>query len=370
MAPNAAKRTAAKKKLQIDVGGVPLVEGVVEQPAPPAPALPQPFVMRPVRPSMLQLASSCGYAPTLAEQHPEGSEWSTDGDARHLMLRRALETGEAPSDPALAALLDTIRTRFPEATWHCEVPVSLFDPDTDEPLFPGGTGHADIIGFLPDGRIVVVDAKFGFKPVPQPNENLQVRAYGLAKALEDGAPAFLPAIYQPNVSGFMWGRWFNAGEDYWSILDEIRAATRMRPDVPVTGPWCGDCYQVSHCKAFLLPAYEGESALEPFTREGGLTHENAPTALRVVQAMKTAIDVAEQRLRAIARERPIVDGGKQWGPTLVKNGRRSISIDAVPPELLEQLDAAGAVKTGQPFEAFRWVNVKGRDAAKKGGAHE
>lgn len=298
-----------------------------------------------IRPSGLQLAESCGHAARLAEQFPESSEAAENGTRVHADIAQWLLTGRPPSTPHGQRLAATWAR--PEGEFHVEMPVKLLDPETGEVITEGTTDFARKAA----SRVFGVDWKTG-RPenVAPPADNLQLHAYGLATALELGATSyeialcFLSADKDP-----VWdvaGPYYEA--DWWPLLERVRTAATRGPD-PVVGGHCDRCYVRTHCAAWMLPAHDGASALDPFTRPAGLTAETAPRALQVVQAMKDATEVAEAHLKDWVREHgPIRDGSREWGST-TRQGRRSVRVEDV-----EAIGRGDLVRAGAPYEAFGW----------------
>lgn len=309
-----------------------------------------------IRASMLPIARHCGYAVELAARYPEGSDAAERGTKWHERMADFLRGRiEAPE-------LESIRACIPaHVKVEAEVPVELRDPDTGELLVKG---TVDAVFTLASGSVIVADWKTGQPSRVDPaSDNLQLAAYALAVALERGAPSYQPVLYFTEY-GFDWGAWVPEGE-YGDVLGRIVAAANNDRSRPVVGQHCDKCFSRKHCSAFMLPAHEGETALAPFVEGGGLTKDNAPRALVVVQAMKQAVELAEARLKDFAREHGgIYVEGKVWGPRQ-SHGRRSISVERVEEAgLLPQLEAAGCVSPGRPYEVFAWKNASAVKTAK------
>lgn len=318
-----------------------------------------------IRPSLLPIAEKCGHAVELHERHPEGSGASEAGTRWHEAMAAYVRT--RAGHPGLAAIFATLP---PHAKAEAEAPLGLDDPED------GGTltaGTADLVLTHDDGSITVIDWKTGIADkVEPPDDNLQLLAYGIAAALSRGAKRFRVGLYFTTAPPARLSRWFTDGDDYWQIVARIRAVLGKPRDVPITGPHCDRCYRRSYCNAWMLPAGLGETALAPFTAPGGLTHDNAPNALHVVQAMRDALEIAEARLKTWARENGgIRADGKVWAPRMVR-GRRSLPLAAVEqhPDLIAAVEARGCIREGQPYEVFSWVNESSKSTNARGAASE
>jgi hypothetical protein len=308
------------------------------------------------RPSSLNVP--CGLSAALGEQFPETSEAAETGDEIHRQMAQALgDPAIVPLDPAVRAAVEWARAKIADgATMHAEeLPVELKDPETGE-VITKGTADFAFSGLMeaPDGRrwIEVVDWKTG-RPerVTPPVDNLQLHAYALALALEADA-----CEYSVTIGHIVDGRFWASetvtvrGEEMWMYLDRIKAECARPANEAHVGGHCDRCFHVSHCAAYMLPAYEGPSALEPFTRPDGLTRDNALRALLVVTALEAAAEIGRDRLKAFAREHgPIVDGDKQWGPVMVRGKRSGASVETLEKEGLQRL-----IKEGRPSERFEW----------------
>lgn len=313
----------------------------------------------PLRFSSLGLVQYCGYADTLSREYPESSGAAENGTSAHSRLEAAIDRLNAGDDPGdeFRSMLHCLR---PYATIESEVEApSIMDVDTGEPMTK--PGRTDIVLSYDDGGLGIGDYKSGQAGrVDAACENLQVNGYGVALAILRGAKRYRPFIYF-REGGFDWGDWVE--EDQFSgVVSKIRSAWMRDRSRPTVGQHCDKCFSRKHCYAFMLPAHAGESALVPFTQPDGLTVDNAGQALRVVQAMRAAVEIAEARLKDFARENGgIEEGGKRWAPVAYP-GRRSISVAAVEAAgMLDELTARGLVSPGRPYEAFGWRSATVRN---------
>jgi hypothetical protein len=312
-----------------------------------------------IRPSALQLADAgCGLAAHLSAEAGEGSVATERGTAFHSLIEGGLKGTRTATSPVATQLIALIRAAAGDTLPASETAVRLCDPDAGD-LITEGT--ADVL-WMTGASLTVLDVKTG-RPefLPPIDDSLQLHAYALGAALELGAEEYRIgyAIIEPEPR-LVWSRVFPAAE--WNpILERIKVAA-ARPPKAVIGPHCDGCFQRKRCPSWLLPAYSGESVLAPFTRPSGLTIDNAAWALQAVGAIRTALKIAEAQLQDFAREHGgIVSDGQTWAPQM-RRGRRSISIaDCDSAGRTAELEAAGLVKQGQPYEVFGWKRSKTRE---------
>lgn len=326
--------------------------------------------LRPVRPSAQETGYHCGLSPTLGERFRAGSGVATSGTIDHALMAEAFRLNVAPKKPMLARMYDIIRSEWPDATWEVEVPIDIFDPESGERLIPEGTGAIDLLGTLPSKRLIVLDYKFGQRVVPHPDENRQIKnCYGYGIATMRDAPAFMPVVYQPYVSGMVQGRWYEDGPAYWAILEELKTAATLDPEEPVLGPWCDGCYsRTPHCREFATHAVAGETALAKFDAAdiGSWNDDQVVQLLMMLDALEERAKDVRAAIKDEARRRDgLKSGGKVYGPVPVR-GRRSIAIERVKEAgLYEQLEAAGCVSGGGYGERFTWRNIKATGEAEE-----
>jgi hypothetical protein len=312
-----------------------------------------------IRPSMLQLADAgCGLAARLSEEAKEGSTATENGTATHAEIEDAIKSNRRLSKANVAhQLIALMREAWGSATVHPESEVSLFDPDSGE-LITKGTCDA---WWMDGNRLYVVDVKTGLPSfLPDIDNCMQLHAYAMALALEHGAEEYVIGYGLTNPEAKLaWSRVFYDTEMEPILARITRAATR--PPTPVVGAHCDGCFQRKRCPSWLLPAYDGESALAPFTKPQGLTKENAARAVLAVGAIETALKIAKTQLQDFARENGGIEAdGQTWGPAM-RNGRRTISIkDVEEAGKLQELEAAGLVKKSAPYEVFGWNKGKRR----------
>jgi len=131
----------------------------------------------------------------------------------------------------------------------CEIlkerPVKVVD--LDGKILTEGT--ADVIVKWEDGRLEVIDWKFGYKAVPVASENIQTAAYALAAMQEYGASECLAHIWQPRLKRHSVYT-FRKPE---AILANIRGIVSRCQAEKVTlcpGDACTYCRAKGRCPAF------------------------------------------------------------------------------------------------------------------------
>lgn len=313
--------------------------------------------LRPIRPSAQGIP--CGLAYTLSQRFPASSSAAEEGTDKHAAMAEAFRKGEPPADPLLAFGYSRITTLWHNATWETEAPCQLVDPTDGEKLTPDDTGHADLVGALPDGWLVVIDHKFGRVAVDHPDENAQVRVYGAALALGRGAKGFVPVIWQPFVQrDLVIGKPVSMTE-VWAIVDDARRAAERDPEVAVTGDHCTKkCYARGHCPEFMLPALRDQglpAELERLTEQGVRTPEDAALALDILGRLEAIEKRAAAAAKALGGQLETYghEGGAIPGyrfEQVIKNGRRSgASVETLEKEGLEHL-----IRPARPSVAFEW----------------
>lgn len=314
-----------------------------------------------IRPSSLNIAQYCTLSPVLSEQYGRRTDESERGTEVDKAVTAVLKTPpgqitEMPKDRDALACLRWIQDNVLAKGWKIRVQerVQVFDPDTGG-LITHGT--PDIVATLND-VVWVIDLKkreqYWAGLLANIDDDLQTHAYALGAVAETGAFCYMKSflLFGDGEVDVKTSRLFGA-DDLPGLYDKLKDMD-SRPVRATTGEHCMRCYSREHCSAWLLPAYQGPSALEPFTKPEGLTKENAPLALDVVQAMKKAAEVAENLLKEYAkREGGIVVGDRRWACVQMP-GRTSVNQAALEKDgLLEQYS-----KKGPPYESFRWLRAK------------
>ncbi len=317
-----------------------------------------------IRPSSLTLAEHCELAPVLASEYPETNANIERGNTVDREVSRELLGGDEATDPDAVACIAWLKTEgingtAPLGFLAVQEAVSLCDPETGE-LITRGT--PDIV-FIWENRVYVIDLKkreqYFAGRLTDVDRSLQLHAYAQAWAIRAGATSYKLAylLFGDGEASFLWSQVFEMAESR-NFLDRMRrivdksnanAARGTRP-TPTMGPHCTQCYQRLHCPSWLLPAYEGESgALTVLTSPGGLTRDNAGTALMAVMAMEEMAEKAKDILKAFATDNgPIVMGDRQWGPVTMPAKRSGPTLKE-----LEALGLMHLIKPGKPFQSWR-----------------
>lgn len=317
-----------------------------------------------IRPSSLTLAEHCELAPVLASEYPETNANIERGNTVDREVSRELLGGDEATDPDAVACIAWLKTEgingtAPLGFLAVQETVGLCDPETGE-LITRGT--PDIV-FIWENRVYVIDLKkreqYFAGRLTDVDRSLQLHAYAQAWAIRAGATSYKLAylLFGDGEASFLWSQVFEMAESR-NFLDRMRrivdksnanAARGTRP-TPTMGPHCTQCYQRLHCPSWLLPAYEGESgALTVLTSPGGLTRDNAGTALMAVMAMEEMAEKAKEILKAFATDNgPIVMGDRQWGPVTMPAKRSGPTLKE-----LEALNLTHLIKPGKPFQSWR-----------------
>lgn len=307
--------------------------------------------------SRLERADACPASVVLPQVDAETTAASI-GIAIHSFLERVAEVGR---DAALELVPPNAR-RFAEAIPLDRLPVAgecfaaevafAYDPDTDRGRELGRSigrsyvlagldperefgATVDVVGLGSD-LVYVADWKTGRGPVTSPPANLQLRAGALAAARAYGVGGALVQVVHLDDDGSVWldprepaaldAFDLDATRTQLEVLavrirtaaDEL-AAGRL-PNVRV-GRHCAGCRAVAMCPAAglavraIVVAASGAAPLTPDVVAEGLTPGTALDFLGRIDAVKHALDVAEEGLRIYARANPIDLGdGKVWGP--------------------------------------------------------
>lgn len=325
-----------------------------------------------IRPSSLSIARFCQLSPVLSEQFPSRSEATDRGNEVDGQVTAEIRDGVVATDGDARACIDWLSANLDAGGLVVQVPVRLSDPDTGG-LLTAGT--PDVVHLNGDHSVVtVVDLKKREQMLAgrlaAPDDNLQLHAYALAEASRVGAQAYRLCLllFGDGEVEEQWSRVYTV-ETWAPALEEIRAIQDQQSASPVatSGPHCLACYPRVHCPSWTLPALQGPSEMEPFTRPGGLTVENFPRALAAKKALEDVAKLADAQLKAFADANGgsvPMGGGKVYRPVWSK-GKAYIDTDAMAAELakLTDKDVAGVLtahtKKGAPFPTYRLTNEKG-----------
>lgn len=309
--------------------------------------------MPPIRPSALALAEKCGLSVELAEKYPEKGPWADAGTRIHKQIEAWAKTGEAPQSAAAQAACDLLRA-YEGWTIRSEEKIDLVDPESGD-LITSGT--PDIVAIGPDKQIVVIDWKTGWAGhVPEPDENLQLLAYGAAAMIKYGGASLQVVVakrlFDPEKKRVDHSRIYDP-DDVWPIVDRI-VAVQGKAREAHRGVHCRDCFNRLRCYAWVLPAHEGETALTPLTKtETELTNEQRVRALLACDAMEEVIGLVRARIRSDVEAGAVVEAGGKVYKQIMSKGRETVSV--------KDARAAGAIdliKRGAPYPVWRWVSAK------------
>lgn len=284
----------------------------------------------------------------------------TSGD-REPYLRLSAEEQEKLDT---LAPLTAFRTRSgyviePEQ-WEHELPGSLCSDGSVEPEKGHGVidGTCDLRHQSPEGTLYMVDIKLnGLFTEPDGVKSLQLLAYCVIHCRLVGADRFVPVIYDATEATWHEGEPVeHFSDDFEAIVERVIAAAANYGGEYSLGSHCSRCYGRSKCPQYLMPDM-GESALAPFTKEGGITKENAFDALMAVKRAEDTISEVKRLLKAYVEDNDgIPDGkGKVWRQTWVK-GRAQLNRKALErdhPDIVQQYFEVGA-----PFCRFEWKKEK------------
>lgn len=350
-----------------------------------------------IRPSLLPLAQHCGYAVKLAQDFPSSSEASERGTRFHAAMAAYIKTRVGPAE--LAAMFATLP---PHVEAKTEAPLILWDPDAagepddtctacapirtmDRSAFihaynsgkhdllcqehpPALMGHADVVLVHDEGSLTVVDWKTGVPDkVDPPGDNLQLLAYGIAAAMERGAPRFRVGLYFTDHPPLRLSGWIHDGQEYWDVLARIRSAMTQPRNEPKTGGHCDRCYQRRHCHAWALVAARAEGELATATPQDLTDGEKVGRLVMGIDALKERIKIMKAHCEDYARNNDVVIDGKRWAPRAA-HGRRSLPLANVEqhPDLLAEVERRGLINEGRPYEVFAWTNAKGKAGQSNG----
>lgn len=301
-----------------------------------------------IGPSALPFAEKCGYASLLAEKHPETSAHSERGQMIHAEIARALATHDVATLPEAQSAVEWYMKQFSVADKVAiEESVVLVDD-----LIVITKGTPDLVIYNSE-CVTVVDWKTG-RPenVPDPDDSLQLIAYGLAVC--DSLPfrgvyAFL-SDDEPAVAH--WSRVFTPAE-HPALLTCVRAAA-CRDRVPSPGDHCERCYQRWYCESWK--ARVNLALTVTAANANALSTLDAETATALATRIACAenwLDVAKATFREYIRGggECIVDG-KRARVTEVK-GHSTADLAALKRDGLVQY-----IREGKPYERIVWRKDK------------
>lgn len=296
---------------------------------------------RKARPSGMKTAQACALSPWLAVRHQMIRAEIGVGLGVDAEVTEALRGGSAPRSLAAIEIVEWVRAKFPGWSVEVQRTLELEDQEMGELLTRGTPdllAHATICP--PDVPCYIEVHVADWKKKGQlfagyldtPDEHPQTLSYGLAAALKLDAAVF--QVHHVLFNGpdddidVRSSRRFEASE-FPALLERFRAM----PDVDLEGPeppategkHCDTCWQQRWCTARLLPP--AVTALEPFTVQGGLTHDRLPEAIAVLEKFDASTRLLskkawEQVQGLVQLHGPVRVGDREFG-FFEKKGKRS-----------------------------------------------
>ena len=315
-----------------------------------------------IRPSSLQLAEKCDLAAVLGARFPVTNANIERGITVETMVYEALQTGAGPLDPEAADCVRWIRAHI--EVLEVQTLVKLWDLDTNTVTTEGTPDIVGIDSWSPD-TLVIVDLKKREQLIAgrlaHIDDNLQLHAYAIAQVLHRAMKSYRTCFltFGDGKAEAIWSRAYTCAE-WLPILKRIRvicARESQRGDnepLGKAGPHCTDCYSRVHCRHWALPAHQGPSVLEPFTRPGGITVENAGQGLLAIKALREIADRAEAQLQAFRELQgpgSVIVGEKTWEPIEV-SGRPTADVAS-----LRRAGLSEYIKEGRPYKQWRLVRT-------------
>lgn len=313
-----------------------------------------------IRPSSLGLAEKCSHFVDLAEKYPETSEAAERGNVVDEEISAALSGKAPPSDADAIACTNLFGGEIlppNNAAVSLHEKVILYDPDTGETLTEGTPDVQILYGRL----VITVDWKkreqYYSGYLSDPDDNLQLHSYSLAKAFAAGATSYqnIIVIFGDGKAEAVEGRVFVIHE--WNpILDRIRKV-QAKERTPSPGAHCANCWQRWVCGSYRERAKLGLTLLGDGTISGPLSDEQAALlverATAVKQAAELALDLAKAHQRGGGH---IVKDGKQYVPTVCQ-GRETGNV-----EMLRADGLTKYIKKGASFDRWGWrrISVHGK----------
>lgn len=232
-------------------------------------------------PSSLDQFRLCPGSYYMQKGLPEGeSEWAKEGT----LLHKAVATGclEGLNDEQATVVqkcLDFLKSMTePGDKVLCEHRLTV---DYDDKVLTYGT--ADVIIFNPEKhKAVVVDWKFGFTPVKNVNENIQLAAYAVGVMQRFGVSSCDAIVYQPRIHSTSHYQFTNAAAIIANIRNIIQRAQNRDLVLRPSESACRYCRARLNCPAFRLN-FQRLSACKP-----DYDLSDIPTLVSLYEASKEA----------------------------------------------------------------------------------
>jgi len=147
----------------------------------------------PHSPSALERQELCPGSYKMSVGLPDGDDkYSAEGTDMHKRVATRNVDGLSAADTELVVLCVEELRRFGNDDWHHEVPVTVLDGF--ETLTEG---TADAVKTR-EGQLIVIDWKFGYKPVTPAESNIQMLAYATGLHQRTGKNV-LTVVFQPRL---------------------------------------------------------------------------------------------------------------------------------------------------------------------------
>lgn len=202
---------------------------------------------------------------------------------------------------------------------------------------------------------IVVDAKKSL--FTSEADSMQMIASGLAYASYVGASEVRVGLWCLEEGMYVWGpRFAVMGLDAAALTERVvYAATNTSG--PTLGPHCNKCWQRLVCPEYLVKLEDAGDLLEPFTRPGAITEENAVAALLAAKRVAATAEVVEKTVKAFATQHGALrDGqGRIYRPTQVR-GRESVSLKVLRDNFGAEVEPY--ITRGKGYQRFDWVKEK------------
>jgi hypothetical protein len=227
-------------------------------------------------------------------------------------------------------------------------------------------GHADLVWEADgDGVVTIADAKR--TRFTAELDSLQLDAYGWAYAAEVGAKGYMAGLYIIEDGEWIWRN----SPVYLHSLEGADIAERLlhaiHNEETVIGPHCAQCYECQHCPEYMLPAIRAMTLTDGIDAlYNEINPENAAEILRLKDAAKRLMEVADTRIKAYVHEHGHIKEtrtdkkGKavewEWGP--IGGGKPTATFDVKRfreenPALVEAYMRPGTTRAQN-----RWAKVK------------
>ena len=201
-------------------------------------------------PSRLEQFRLCPGSYFMQKDIPEvDGEWSKEGK----LLHKAIETGnnDCLSDDQIAIVEDCRAfalslTKSPDAIIKQE---QTFEIKDEEGVLTYGTADYVIID---NGTLTVIDWKFGYNPVNDVKENIQLATYALGAMLKYGIASCDCWVYQPRIHKKSHHVFTNASAIMANIKAIIKRAQSENLSLKPSDSACRYCKARLNCPAFRL----------------------------------------------------------------------------------------------------------------------